>query len=298
MKNSDVIEKITDKIIEKMESGKLSWNKPWTAGAMPQNFISKKAYRGWNLFATMFNEFESPYYLTFNQVKKLKGSIKKGSVGTPIVFWSPLNKTTKDENNENVKKSFLLAKSYTVFNAEQIEGIDFGTIEVSELGTCEELEQAISEMDTPVNIKHGISDRAFYTPTFDYIQMPNKTQFKTEGEYYSTLVHEVIHSTGHKARLNRLSLNDAKFDSKKHSYSYEELVAELGASYLTAMFGVATEQTQKNSAAYLQGWLSALKADKQMLYKASADAQKAVDYIVKKAEVVEVLEEQEQSAAA
>jgi antirestriction protein ArdC len=152
-------------------------------------------------------------------------------------------------------------------------------------------------MEIPVNIKHGASDRAFYTPTFDYIQMPNKEQFKTEGEYYSTLVHEVIHSTGHKARLNRLSLNDAKFDSKKHSYSYEELVAELGASYLTAMFGVATEQTQKNSAAYLQGWLSALKADKQMLYKASADAQKAVDYIVKKI-AEESAETTEMSAAA
>jgi len=297
MKNSDVIEKVTDKIIAKMESGKLSWNKPWTAGCLPQNFISKKAYRGWNLFSTMFNEFESPYYLTFNQIRKLGGSVKKGSVGTPIVFWSKLNKATKDENDEKVNKSFMLVKDFTVFNDEQIEGIDFGKIEVSELGTCEELEQAISEMEIPVNIKHGASDRAFYTPTFDYIQMPNKEQFKTEGEYYSTLVHEVIHSTGHKARLNRLSLNDAKFDSKKHSYSYEELVAELGASYLTAMFGVATEQTQKNSAAYLQGWLSALKADKQMLYKASADAQKAVDYIVKKI-AEESAETTEMSAAA
>ncbi|HUT86361.1 MAG TPA: zincin-like metallopeptidase domain-containing protein [Elusimicrobiales bacterium] len=298
MKNTDVIAKITDKIIEKMESGKLNWNKPWTAGAMPQNFISKKAYRGWNLFATMFNEFESPYYLTFNQIKKLGGSVKKGSKGTPIVFWNKLNKVTKDANDEEVTKGFLLAKDYVVFNAEQIEGIDFGTIEKNELGTCEELEQAISEMEIPVKIKHGLSDRAFYTPTFDYIQMPEKAQFKSEGEYYSTLVHEVIHSTGHNARLNRLSLNDAKFDNKKHSYSYEELVAELGASYLTAMYGISTEQTEKNSAAYLQGWLKTFKADKQMLYKASADAQKAVDYIVKKAQSEEVSEDKMEMAAA
>lgn len=298
MKNSEVIEKVTNKIIEKMESGNLNWNKPWNAGVLPQNFISKKAYRGWNLFTTLFSGFESPYYLTFNQVKKLGGSIKKGSKGTSIIFWNKINKAVKDETEETKNKQFLLVKEYVVFNAEQIEGIDFGKIEVSEIGTCEELEQAISEMEVPVTIKHGISDMAFYSPTFDYVQMPNKSQFKSEGEYYSVLVHEVIHSTGHKARLNRLSLNDAKFDSKRHSYSYEELVAELGAAYLTAMFGISTEETQKNSAAYLQGWLSALKADKQMLYKASSDAQKAVDYIVKKAVEVGTTEESEESIAA
>jgi len=285
MKNSEIIEKVTNKIIERMESGDLNWNKPWTAGMLPQNFVSKKAYRGWNLFATMFGGFDSPYYLTFNQVKKLGGNVKKGSKGTPIVFWNKINKDSTDANGEVKNKSFLLAKEYVVFNAEQIEGIDFGKIEVNELGTCEELEKAIAEMDTPITIKHSQSDMAFYSPTFDYVQMPNKSQFKTEGEYYSVLVHEVIHSTGHKARLNRLSLNDAKFDSKKHSYSYEELVAELGAAYLTAMFGVSTEKTEKSSAAYLKGWLTRLTEDKQMLFKASSDAQKAVDYIIKRAEI-------------
>lgn len=282
--SKEVIEKATDKIIALMESGKLNWNKPWTAGAMPQNYISRKAYRGWNLFTTMFSDFQSPYYLTFKQVSNLGGSIKKGSKGTPIVFWSKINKETDKTNKkgEKVIKSFLIARDYTVFNADQIEGIDFETIKLNSLGTVEELEQLISEMQPEINIKHSTSDRAFYTPTFDYIQMPLKGQFNSTAEYYSTLVHEVIHSTGHTSRLNRLSLNDGGFDNKRHAYSYEELIAELGAAYLMAIYGISTEKSEKNTAAYLQGWIKTFKSDKQMLYKASSEAQKAVDFILNK----------------
>ena len=136
-------------------------------------------------------------------------------------------------------------------------------------------------MESPINIKHTSSSQAYYSPTFDYINMPLKAQFKGTAEYYSTLIHEVIHSTGHSSRLNRLQINDSKFDSKKHSYSFEELVAEIGASFLNAMFGVATEESEKNSIAYLQGWLDTFKQDKQMLFKAAVEAQKAVNYILK-----------------
>lgn len=281
MSNKETIEKVTDKIIEKIEAGKVNWNKPWNAGAMPQNYVSKRAYRGWNLFVTLFSEFESPYYLTFNQIKKLGGTIKKGSKGLPIIFWKNFKKEVKKEDGTKETKSFLIAKDWTVFNAEQVEGIDFKKVELNELGTCEELEAKINGMPEPVLIEHHTSDRACYYPAMDVINMPLKGQFNSTGEYYSTLVHETIHSTGHKKRLNRDSINGKEnFDSYKHAYSYEELVAELGAAYLTAMFGVQTEDTQKNSAAYLQGWLKTFKSDKQMLYKASADAQKAVDYIL------------------
>lgn len=282
--NKETIEKVTDKIIEKMEAGKINWNKPWNAGAMPQNYISKRAYRGWNLFVTLFSEFESPYYLTFNQIKKLGGTVKKGSKGLPIIFWKNFVKEIDKGDGTKETKKFLIAKDWVVFNAEQVEGIDFKTVKLNELGTCEDLETAIASMKEPVTIKHSTSDRAFYAPLMDYISMPQKGQFNSTGEYYGTLVHEVIHSTGHKKRLNRESLNNEGFDSYKHSYSYEELVAELGAAYLTAMYGISDEKTQTNSAAYLQGWLKTFKSDKQMLYKAAADAQKAVDYIVNKQE--------------
>lgn len=285
MNNQQTIEKVTAKMIERMESGKLNWNRPWKAGMLPHNYESGHTYRGWNLFITMFSEFESPYFLTFNQISKMGGTIKKGSKGLPIMFWKKFSKKTVETNKDGkeLEKSFLIAKDWTIFNAEQIEGIDFKEIELNQLGTCEELETITHNMPTPVKIKHSLmSDGAYYTPTYDEISMPDKGQFKATGEYYSTLVHETIHSTGHKSRLDRFAKNDGEFDGRKGSYSYEELVAELGAAYLCAMYGVNSEDTEKNSAAYLQGWLQRFKGDLQMLYKASTDAQKAVDYIVNK----------------
>lgn len=280
-KNQETIARMTDKLIARMETGNLVWNKPWKSNILPQNFITRKPYAGWNLFATLYSEFENPYYLTFNQITKLGGKVIKGSKGISIMFW---NISTKEVVKDGVTKEnkMFFAREYTVFNAEQIEGIDF-TVKVSEnvkINTCEELENLIYNLDSPLKIKHSESDRAFYTPTFDFIQMPNKSQFKGTAEYYSTLAHETIHATGHSARLNRFSMNDGKFDSQKHSYSFEELVAEIGASYLNAMFGIATEESENNSAAYLQGWLKVFKADNQMLYKASVEAQKAVNYIL------------------
>jgi antirestriction protein ArdC len=283
--NKETIEKVTNKMIERMESGKLNWNKPWNAGTLPQNYISKRAYRGWNLFVTLFSEFESPYYLTFNQIKKLGGTIKKGSKGLPIIFWKNFKKEVTNADGTKGEKSFLIARDWTVFNAEQIEGIDFKVIQLNSLGTCEELEAKINSMPEPVTIKHKTSDRACYIPMFDEIHMPLKGQFKSTEEYYATLVHETIHATGSKKRLNRESINkEGEFDSHKHAYSYEELVAELGAAYLCAMYGISNEKTEKNSAAYIQSWLKVFKSDMQMLYRASADAQKAVDYILNKEE--------------
>jgi antirestriction protein ArdC len=280
-KNTQTIEAITDKMIAKMEQGNLVWNKPWKGNSLPQNYITKKPYQGWNLFSTLFSGFDSPFWLTANQIKKLGGSWS--GQGTLVIFWniSTYEKKNEATNEKEQKKSFIL-KYYYVWNAEQITGIDFKvpTQTKAEIGTCEELEQHIYNMETPINIKHTLSDQAYYTPTFDYVNMPLKTQFKGTAEYYSTLIHEVVHSTGHTSRLNRLAINDGKFDGKKHSYSFEELVAEIGASFLNAMFGIATEESEKNSAAYLQGWLKTFKHDKQMLYKASVEAQKAVNYIL------------------
>jgi len=282
-KNQQTIEAITDKMIAKMEQGKLVWNKPWKGAKLPQNYKSKTAYKGWNLFTTLFSGFDSPYWLTANQIKQMGGSWS--GQGTLITFWQVGKYEKKNETTgEKEKKNSFILKYYYVWNAEQITGINFNfeseVVEETEIQTCDELEQYIYNMESPINIKHVQSDKAYYSPTFDYINMPLKGQFVGTAEYYSTLIHEVIHSTGHTSRLNRLSINDGKFDGKKHSYSFEELVAEIGASFLNAMFGIATEESEKNSAAYLQGWLQTFKQDKQMLFKAAVEAQKAVSYIL------------------
>jgi antirestriction protein ArdC len=171
-------------------------------------------------------------------------------------------------------------KYYYVWNAEQITGIDFKvpTQTKAEIGTCEQLEQHIYNMETPINIKHKLSDQAYYTPTFDYINMPLKTQFKGTAEYYSTLIHEVVHSTGHSSRLNRLAVNDGKFDSKKHSYSFEELVAEIGSGMLCELSGVPMDI--QNSQSYLNGWIKVLKSEPKWIIKAVSEAKKAVEFIL------------------
>lgn len=278
-KNKETIEQLTNRLVERMEEGALVWNKPWTAGVLPQNYKTKKTYQGWNLFVTLFSGYGSPYWLTANQIKALGGSWS--GKGTQIIFWQvgTYEKENKETGEKETKKSFLL-KTYYVWNAEQITGINFELPEKNELGTCEELERAIYNMPNPVQIKHTASNQAYYVPMFDYINMPNKEQFKGTAEYYSTLAHETIHATGHNSRLNRLQINDGKFDGKKHSYSFEELVAEIGASFLNAMFGIATEDSEKNSVAYLQGWLKTFQGNKEMLFQASQEAQKAVNYIL------------------
>jgi antirestriction protein ArdC len=299
-RNAQTIEAMTDKIIAKMEQGKLVWNKPWTCNTLPQNYTTKSPYKGWNLFSTLFSGFDSPYWLTANQIKKLGGTWS-GS-GTQVIFWaiSDYEKKNEKTGEKETKKSFVL-KFYYVWNEEQIKGIDFKHSEavVNVVENCEELEQLINNMPSPINIKHSDSDRAYYTPTFDYISMPNKTQFRGTAEYYSTLIHETIHSTGHTSRLNRLNMNDGTFNNKKHSYSFEELVAEIGASFLNAKFGLATEQSEQNSVAYLQSWLNTFKQDKQMLFKATVEAQKAVSYILQdaKREENETIETTEQVEA-
>ncbi|MHB8403298.1 MAG: zincin-like metallopeptidase domain-containing protein, partial [Bacteroidia bacterium] len=174
-----------------------------------------------------------------------------------------------------------LLKTFTVFNENQIEGIEFLKPELNELKSSQDLETALSALQNKPQIKHTFVEKgAKYQPLTDIITMPLKGQFNTEGEYYSTLLHELIHSTGAANRLNRegiTKLDKAKGDT---TYSFEELIAEIGASYLLAMFDINTERTDNNNAAYLKGWLKPFKEDKTFLFKAAKEAQKAVNFIL------------------
>lgn len=289
-KNIEIQEKVMDKIITKIEAGKFTWQKPWKNGILPMNYHSKKPYQGINFLCTFAADFESPFYLTFNQVKELKGFVKKDSEGTPIIFYKQLEKTNTAQVAEKgeakgagtEKKEFIpLLKTFTVFNENQIEGIEFKKPELNELKSSQDLEAALSALQNKPQIKYTLVEKgAKYQPLTDIITMPLKGQFNTEGEYYSTLLHELIHSTGAANRLNRegiTKLDKAKGDT---TYSFEELIAEIGASYLLAMFDINTERTDNNNAAYLKGWLKPFKEDKTFLFKAAKEAQKAVNFIL------------------
>lgn len=282
MSNQNVIDKVVDNLISKIDSGKLNWNKPWAShGFLPMNAVSGHSYNGINLLTCMANPFESNLYMTANQIKKLGGTWS-GS-GTLIVFWSILqfNKVKKDGSIG--KTTVPLLKFHYLWNEEQIKGIDFSKYKKQRaaLNPIKEAQDIIDNWLTKPKIENKASNRACYFPSIDKVSMPLFKQFNSENEYYSTLFHECIHATGHESRLKREGIiNYTGFGSE--GYSAEELVAEFGAAFLCAMTGIANENTEKNSAAYLQGWVKKFKNDKQMLFKAVTAAQKAVDCISNK----------------
>lgn len=269
---------VTQRIIDLLKSGTVPWHKPWAGGSeLPKNLASKRSYRGVNIFLLASMAYESPFWLTFNQARKMGGMVRKGERACPVVFWKWLE---ADKAKEKTTKRIPMLKYYHVFNTSQCDGIEdkVPKIELTEhtIDPIEEAEQIAHNMPSRPEITHN-QTRAFYSPCKDVVNVPRRQLFDSAAEYYSTLFHELVHSTGHESRL-------ARHDSKESvhfgsaSYSKEELVAEMGAAYICNSCSLA-EETINNSAAYIAGWLKRLKSDKTFVVKAAAQAQKAVDFI-------------------
>lgn len=273
-----VYEMMTDRIIAQLEKGTVPWQKPWngTTG-LPKNLQSGKVYRGINLFMLGCSGFASPYWLTFKQCKAKGGSIKAGSKATPVIFWKFLEK----ENSETGETdSIPMLRYYQVFNVDQCGGIeapDEEEAETIDFQPIEEAENIVKGFKASPKLTHEEA-RAYYRPCSDMINMPKAETFRTEEEYYSTLFHEMTHSTGHEARLNRKTITDlCPFGST--NYSKEELIAEMGAAFLCGHAGIENK-TIDNSAAYIQHWVRKFKDKPKMVVTAAAQAQKAADFIL------------------
>ncbi len=288
----DVYGIVNAKIIEQLNNGTVPWQKPWKDGGVPRNLITKKQYHGINLLLLAMEGFEHNLFVSYNQLQAIGGKVKRGEKGHMVVYWNVVKKEgeePKDETVEDKKKTVL--RYYYVFNIAQCENIPErllpATRAAEEIPTCEAIVTAMPQC--PV-IKHK-EQRAYYDPTQDFVNMPKKRSFKTDASYYSTLFHELVHSTGHERRLSRKTLTQmAEFGSEL--YSQEELVAEMGTCYLQSFAGIQSEF--QHSAAYLQGWLGKLKNDKFFIFQAASAAQKAVDYILNIQEKAEDTLEQEQ----
>jgi len=269
---------ITDKIIEQLQAGKIPWKKPWAGGEFPKNIVTKKNYRGINAFVLGMSDFQSPYWMTFNQATQLKGSIKKGSKSTQVVFWQiTAYKTSDQAPDEQPERTGLLLRYYNVFNLEQVDGIEAPIKPIHEFTPIEEAEKIVNSFIDKPEFEH-IGNRACYAPTIDRLKMPKKNNFFSDEEYYSTLFHELTHSTGSKKRLARFEAEGYNHTFGSADYSKEELIAEMGASFLCAMSGI-TQPVIKNQAAYIQNWLKTLKDDVSLVVSAGGKAQKAVDWI-------------------
>ncbi|WP_425639657.1 ArdC family protein [Algoriphagus yeomjeoni] len=282
-------ETVTNEIIEGIQNENLTWEKVWNPRNAPKNYASDRPYLGfnalWLAWVTTSKKFSSPYFLTFKQAKQLGGNVKKNEKGTKVVFWKiskfVKGKTTnKEGEDEDVFGRKFTPFIWTVFNIDQIEGIDFSIKETEErvfspIETCESIISGY--IDCPNIVYEG--DEAYYSPVNDFINMPEKETFKGDEQFYSVLFHEMIHSTGNTSRLGRFSERPASVGFGSAEYSKEELVAEMGASYLNAFAGIK-DANFKNSLAYMKGWLKPLQDDPKMLIYAAQKAHQAANYIL------------------
>ena len=283
-----IYQTVTDRIISSLKAGVTPWEKPWKAprfagGPFPRNFHTGKPYRGINVLLLWSSDYSSPFWLTFKQAQELKGYVRKGETGTPIVFYKQLPEDKKaDENKEEDERAPFLLCHYTVFNVEQCDGLSLPEIEkltaepeVDKDELCEGIVTGWANRPA-LHLTSPTEYRAYYRPSTDSVHMPARSRFVDAPHYYSTLFHELVHSTGHASRLNR-TFGDHFGDEL---YSKEELVAEMGAAFLCAIAGIANEHTDRNTTAYIQTWISKLESDNRLVIHAAGNAQRAADCIL------------------
>ena len=278
----NIYEEITNRIIGQLENGVIPWHKPWSGIASgAYNRISKKPY---SLLNQMLLKHDGEY-ATYKQWSDIGGKVRKGEKSEIVVFWKILQ-VEEVKNGKVEKKSIPLLKYINVFHVSQVDGVEPKTTKLIEHEPIKEAEKIKSDyaLREHIDIKEVVTNEAFYSPMMDYIQVPCKEQYKDIMEFYSTLFHEMIHSTGHRDRLGRLdcSIKFASFGSE--DYSKEELIAEIGSAFLMNHIGIETSKTFKNSTAYIQSWLKVLKNDNRFIVSASSKAEKAMKYILGNAE--------------
>jgi antirestriction protein ArdC len=280
---------VTEKIINLLEQGIVPWRQPWSATGLPRNLVSKKPYRGVNLFLLSATKYVSPFWLTMKQANELGGFVRKGEHSQIVVFWKidqfANGKREADseehEADDKTRRRFVL-RYYRLFNLEQCElpqtVLDkLPKIETHQHDPIDAAERIIAGMPNKPEIQYAGS-KAFYSPITDRITLPPRELFISAEEHFGTLAHEASHATGSPKRLNRKSITEAApFGSP--AYSFEELIAECSAAYLCAEAGISPAVLE-NQAAYIQGWIAKLRSDKRMVVAAAAQAQKATDYIL------------------
>lgn len=283
---TDVYARITAKIIMDMEQGNLTWRKPWNSEHLA-GFVTRPLrwnnipYTGINtivLWATAAEKgYIQPHWMTFKQAVDLKGAVCKGEKGTQIVYADNIVKQKEDDNGQEQTYKIPYLKTYTVFNASQIEGLPDHYYQKPEPKQSNDQERIAELEEFFARTKADIytATQASYSQATDRIQMPPFESFATVLDFYATLAHETVHWTKHPKRLDR-DFGRKRFGDE--GYAKEELTAELGACFLAADLGFAP-RSQEQSAAYIQSWLKALNEDKRLIFTAASHAQKAVEYL-------------------
>ena len=264
-------DQITDSIIAKLEEGTAPWVKPWSAGASgaDRNVTTDRAYNGINRLVLGMQGRSSSLWATYNQWQSMGVQVQKGEKSTAIVFFKPVSSTKTNAQGETETSGYAIMKGFNVFNAEQT---DYEIPLIDSMPSFEPSALCETRMAmTGAIIRHG-GDSAHFTPSTDSITLPHRDTFNTADAYYATAFHELTHWTGVKARLDR----DMNGRFGNEAYAFEELVAELGSAFLCADHHISGQLQHAN---YIASWLRVLKSDNKAVFKASALAQKASDYI-------------------
>lgn len=276
----DMYQVINSMILDKLKQGTAPWKQTWNSFGPARNYVSGKPYRGINALILGNAGFEYPLFMTFLQAKELGGHIRKGSESIPVIYYKKL----QIENGEEVK-SIPFLRYYSVFNIACVEGADLKLPTKYRNSPIEYCEDIVSGMSNKPAIVHR-GDEPHYNAKEDRVEIPVRSNFTTSEEYYATLFHELSHSTGHESRLNRESLvKPSPYGSRE--YCEEELIAEIATCFLCGEAGIENS-TLDNSASYIKVWhdrlVRILKEDNRIFVRASAQAQKATDYILSRVE--------------
>lgn len=282
----DVYSRVTNSIIEQLERGVRPWFKPWNAEHAAGRITRPlrhdgKPYNGINilmLWASAEDQgFACPYWMTYQQAGRWGGHVKKGEHGSPVVYASTFKKTEAADDGQATEQEIPFLKQYTVFNAEQCEGLPAVFYELAEAPkeTLERIDRAEAFFAaTKADIRYG-GNRAYYAIQDDYVRMPPFESFRDAESHTATLAHELTHWTRHPSRLDR-DLGRKRWGDE--GYAMEELVAELGSAFLCADLQIAP-QVPDCHASYIDNWLKVLKDDKRAMFSAASLASKAVDYL-------------------
>jgi antirestriction protein ArdC len=285
----DFRQEVTDQIIQMLDSGMAPWQKPWEPGSfgMPFNPTTQNAYRGGNAIHLMATGLQrgsdDPRWLTYKQAAENGWQVRKGEKGAQIEYWefpsrqvTAAEKTDSPADSPREKEQRPVHRVYTVFNGKQIEGIQpFERKEHPEWDVIQSGEQILQ--NSGARILHDRNDDAFYDRLHDLVHLPPKTAFQKSADYYGTALHELGHWSGHPERLNRQTLTDS-YRFGDPNYAKEELRAELTSVFLAAERGIPHDAARH--AAYVSSWIKALKDDKNEIFRAAKDANRAADFLL------------------
>lgn len=302
---ADLYQQVTDKIVAALEKGTAPWRKPWrtaqkrTGSGLPANATTGKAYSGVNIpllwMAAEERGFSSDRWLTFRQAQLAGGHVRPGETCSLAVIFKPFEVQAEDgqgikltdDDGKPVMESRTMLKPLQLFNTQQCDGLPaelYGA--PSTILTEEEAETVSAPVMNRVKeifnasgvaVKFLEQNRAYYRPAADQIVMPTSVQFFTEADYWSTLLHELVHASGHQKRLNREGITSSTRKFGDPVYAFEELIAEMGSAFLCAELGVYGEVQHES---YVSGWLKALKEDKRALFRACRQAREASEFLL------------------